>query len=208
MNVSRPAYDAGVLKSIVDAHMSADAAHDWSHIQRVWEHAKAIAHTEPATDWHVLQPAVFLHDVGDKIVGEGNELLNDATVARLLEPVAVPATKVPAITGAINAHSYSRRLEPPSLEAAILQDADRLDAIGAIGVARCFATGATRHRTLLESAQHFDEKLLKLRDGMNTVEGRRLAEERHAFLETFLAQFWREWPDQGEDSSSAEESPN
>lgn len=198
MNVQHPPFDTTELREIIDAHMTTDAAHDRSHIERVWEHARAIARTEPATDWQILQPAVFLHDIGDKIVGEGNELLDDATVAKLLEPVAVPAEKVPAITAAINAHSYSRGLAPPSLEAAILQDADRLDAIGAIGVARCFATGAIRDRTLYDSAQHFYHKLLKLRDGMNTAEGRRLAEERHTFLETFLAQFWREWPDKAD----------
>lgn len=188
--------------------MTTDAAHDWSHIERVWEYARTIARTEPATDWQVLQPAVFLHDVGDKTFGEGDEVLEAETVARLLEPVAVPADTVPAITNAINAHSYSRGLEPPSLEAAILQDADRLDAMGAVGVARCFATGAARGRTLYDSAQHFYDKLLKLRDGMNTAEGRRLAEERHTFLETFLAQFWREWPDDPEAPSSAGEFGN
>lgn len=208
MTVRQPPFDTAALLKIVDVHMTTDAAHDVSHIKRVWDNAKRIAQTEPATDWQVLQPAVFLHDIGDKIIGEGNEVLEVATVTSLLESVAVPAEKAPAITEAINAHSYSRGLEPPSLEAAILQDADRLDAMGAIGVARCFATGAIRERTLYDSAQHFYQKLLKLRDGMNTAEGRRLAEERHAFLETFLTQFWSEWPNDSAAPSSAGEFRN
>ncbi|HBY94387.1 MAG TPA: metal-dependent phosphohydrolase [Chloroflexi bacterium] len=182
--------------------MATDPAHDWHHVVRVWRLAQAIAATEPAVDHEILDPAVLLHDISPKQPGSSNALIEAATIVPLLAPFDVPPHKLPAITQAINEHSYSRGWRATSLESAILQDADRLDAIGAIGIARVFAVGGARGRPLYDphdptnSVEHFYDKLLRLKDGMNTAEGCRLAEHRHAVLEQFLLEFYAEW---GED---------
>lgn len=189
------------LRPVIEAVMRPDAAHDWHHIARVWRLARTIAATEPDVDDEILDPAVLLHDIGEKTPGRGNALVEAATVGPLLAPFGIPPHKLPAIVQAINEHSYSRGLAPSSIEAAILQDADRLDAMGAIGVARAFAVGGAKGRPLYRpddstsTIQHFYDKLLKLKDGMNTAEGRRLAERRHSFLEQFLSEFLAEWGD-------------
>ncbi|HYN88088.1 MAG TPA: HD domain-containing protein, partial [Ardenticatenaceae bacterium] len=173
------------------------------HVARVWRSARAIAATEPDVDYEILDAAGLLHDIGEKQPGRGNALVDVETLAQLLAPFEVPPEKYARIVQAINEHSFSRGWAPGSIEAAILQDADRLDAIGAIGVARAFAVGGARGRPLYDpsdptnSLQHFYDKLLKLKDRMNTAEGRRLAGRRHAFLEQFLAEFLREWGEPG-----------
>lgn len=187
------------VRPILDTAMTSDPAHDWHHVIRVWRLAQTIAATEQSVDHEILDPAVLLHDIGVKRPGRGNAPVEVATIARLLAPFDVPLQKIPAIAQAINEHSYSRGSRPTSLESAILQDADRLDAIGAIGIARAFAVGGARGRPLYDptdptnSIQHFYDKLLKLKDGMNTPEGRRLAEHRHAVLQQFLMEFYAEW---------------
>jgi uncharacterized protein len=187
------------LRPTIEALMKMDAAHDWHHILRVWRNAQAIAATEPGVDHEVLDPAVLLHDIGPKQPGQGNALVSADDLAPLLAPFAVSAAKLPILAQVINEHSFSRGWEASSLEAAILQDADRLDAIGAIGIARAFAVGGARQRPLYDpvdqtnSIQHFYDKLLHLQAGMNTTEGRRLAERRHALMEQFLSEFFAEW---------------
>lgn len=194
-----PPLDPGAIRPVLEAHMPTDAAHDWHHIVRVWRSAQAIAATEVGVDHEILDPAVLLHDLGEKLPGRGNALLAEAEIAPILAPFGVARAKLPAIVQAINEHSFTRGWAPGSIEAAILQDADRLDAIGAIGIARCFAVGGARRRPLYDpadstnSVQHFYDKLLRLRDGMNTAEGRRMAEQRHAFMLGFLDQFFAEW---------------
>ncbi len=182
--------------------MTADAAHDWHHIERVFRNGLAIAATEPEADPIVLRAALLLHDVGEKRFGHGNALVTSEEVTDLLAPFEVPAEALPAIVTAINEHSFTRGARPSTLEAAIVQDADRLDAIGAIGVARAFAYGGANSRPLYDpddltnSIQHFHDKLFRLKERMNTREGRRLAEARHVFMEHFVAEFMQEW--QGE----------
>lgn len=184
------------VRAVVQKH---DVAHDIWHVRRVWGYACAIARTEPAADLRVLQVAVFLHDVMPKQPNGGHADVTAPVLMAWLRPLQAPGDVLERAAEAINAHSFSRGLAPPSLEAAILQDADRLDAIGAIGLARCFAVGGALGRpiydpdTLEHSVQHIYDKLLRLRDGMHTPEGRRLAEERHAFVEAFLARFFAEW---------------
>lgn len=187
------------LRPLVEPLMRTDAAHDWHHIVRVWQNALAIAATEPRTDHEILNPAALLHDLGEKLPGQSNALVTEEIIAPLLAPFEVSPPKLPIIVQAINEHSFSRGWPPSSLEAAIVQDADRLDALGAIGIARTFAVGGARQRPLYDpsdltnSIQHFYNKLLTLKDRMNTAEGRRLAERRHAFMEQFLVEFYSEW---------------
>ncbi len=187
------------LKPIVLAHMTTDAAHDWAHIARVYRNGMAIAATEPDVNVTVLRAALLLHDIGEKTIGKGNAVVAQATIAALLQPFEVNSAFYPAIVSAINEHSFTRGARPGTREAAIVQDADRLDAIGAIGIARCFAYGGANDRPLYDPAdptnsiQHFYDKLFTLRDKMNTAEGRRLANERHQVMEQYVAQFMREW---------------
>ena len=187
------------LRSVVEAKMSKDAAHDWYHIERVYRNGLHIAKTEPSADQIVLQAALVLHDIGEKTIGKGNAIVNEALIGQILTPLGVPVTKLPAIVIAINEHSFTRGAKPSNLEAAIVQDADRLDAIGAIGIARAFAYGGANNRPLYapndptNTIQHFDDKLFKLRGLMNTSEGQRLADERHEFMQQFVAKFMDEW---------------
>ncbi len=201
-------FDETVLEARARAVMPVESAHDWWHVRRVWRLAQRIARTEPSADRCVLQIAVFFHDVMPKRAEGGHALVSAAWLADLLTPLDVAADVLERAADAINTHSFSRGLPPTSLEGAILQDADRLDAMGAIGIARCFAYGGAHGRPLYDpddptnSVQHFYDKLLRLRDGMHTAEGRRLAEERHAFMEQFLQQFWREWGQEQEEKKT------
>lgn len=187
------------LKPYILARMTTDAAHDWAHLERVYRNGMTIAQTEPNVNQIVLKAALLLHDIGAKVFGKGNAVVEVNILADLLAPFAVDPSLYPAIVTAINEHSFTRGARPSTLEAAIVQDADRLDAIGAIGIARCFAYGGANQRPLYDphdntnSIQHFYDKLFMLRDKMNTVEGKRLANERHRVMEAFVAQFMGEW---------------
>ncbi len=187
------------VRPLVEARMSQDAAHDWYHIERVFRNGLAIAATEPDADPLVLRAALLLHDIGEKRFGEGNALVGQSVVGDILRQLALPEATWAAILTAINEHSFTRGAAPSTLEAAIVQDADRLDAIGAIGIARAFAYGGAHGRPLYDphdrtnSIQHFHDKLFTLHDGMNTAEGSRLAEARHRYMEGFVARFMEEW---------------
>lgn len=200
--------DETFLEARARAIMPTDSAHDWWHVRRVWRLAQQIARTEPSADLRVLQVAVFFHDVMPKRPEGGHAPVTADWLAEALAPLELPCALLERAANAINTHSFSRGLPPASLEGAILQDADRLDAMGAIGIARCFAYGGARGRPIYDpddptnSVQHFYDKLLRLRDGMHTAEGRRLAEERHAFMEQFLQQFWREWGEEQEEKKT------
>ena len=187
------------LRPLIAAQMAQDAAHDWFHIERVFHNGLAIAATEDGVEEVVLRAALLLHDLGEKQPQGGNAPVRPDTIAGILRPLGVPEASIPPILTAINEHSYSQGRRPRSLESAILQDADRLDAIGAIGIARAFAFGGARGRPLYDpddpssTVHHFHDKLLRLKDGMHTAEGRRLAERRHQHMQDFLAQFDAEW---------------
>jgi uncharacterized protein len=187
------------LRPRVEPRMKIDAAHDWGHIERVFRCGMAIAATEPAADLLVLRAALVLHDLGEKKQGGGNRLVDVGEVGEILLPLAVLAPALARIVAAINEHSFTRGQQPATLEAAIVQDADRLDAIGAIGIGRTFAYGGALGRPLYDpddpssTIHHFYDKLLLLRGGMHTMEGRRLADARHAFMEQFLEHFLHEW---------------
>lgn len=159
--------------------------HDAAHSLRVYRNAMKIAENEPEADPEIVALAALLHDADDHKLFHTE---NNANTRSFLAENRVPEEMINQICTAINAVSFSqnRGKTPSTLEGKIVQDADRLDALGAIGIARTFAYGGEHGRPLQESVQHFHDKLLLLKDTMNTETGRQLAKERHAFMESFL----------------------
>jgi len=164
--------------------------HGADHSLRVWRNAMMIAEHE-ACDPQIVSLAALLHDADDHKLFATE---NNANARRFLESRKVPPEMTDRICGAVNAVSFSknRGKRPETAEGRIVQDADRLDALGAIGIARTFAYGGKHGRPPEDSIAHFHEKLLLLKDMMNTEKARELAEERHAFLEEFLREWERE----------------
>lgn len=196
--------------------MSRDASgHDWWHIDRVWRNALYIAEGE-MVDTHVVQLAALLHDIGDWKFHGGDELAGPRLAREWLESLKVDEITIARVCQVIANLSFKGAdVEAPELspEGQIVQDADRLDAIGAIGIARAFAYGGSKGRALHDpdeapvlhasfdqykasrssSVNHFHEKLLLLKDRLNTPTARVLAEDRHAFMLEFLRRFEAEW---------------
>lgn len=185
-----------------------DGAHDAAHLQRVWKNASAIQQAEGG-DAEVLAAAVLLHDCvaveKDAPQRALASWLAAEKASRILAKQGWPEERILAVTHAIESHSYSGGIAPESLEAKILQDADRLDSIGFVGVARCFYTAGRMGSALYESADatgetrqlddkkfaldHFYTKLLKLAGSFQTATGARLAQERDTRLRQFLEYF-------------------
>jgi uncharacterized protein len=192
------------------------SGHDWPHIRRVWQVARALAPEQPGIDQEVAELAALLHDIADwKFHGGDYEAGPRAARAWLLSQ-QVPEATIARVEQVIREVSFKGLgVETPvsGPEAAVVQDADRLDAIGAIGIGRAFAYGGHKGRPMHDPAtppvshadfeqykqsaaptlNHFYEKLLHLKNRLNTPAARRLAEERHRFMEQFVAQFLREW---------------
>lgn len=187
--------------------------HDWYHIERVWKMAIHLAEKEKA-NLFVVELAALLHDlIDDKLVANKEEAIQE--VMYWLEGVGVSSSDSEKILEIIETISFkggnTRKLH--TIEAQLVQDADRLDAIGAIGIARCFAYAGSKGSPLFDpelsvreemtekqyregkssAVHHFYEKLLKLKDLMNTESAKAIAEERHAFMEEYLTQFFNEW---------------
>ena len=162
--------------------------HDAAHTLRVRRNALRIAATEPGCDKLTVELAALLHDADDHKLFHTQD---NANARAFLEREGVAPETVERICAAINSVSFSRNRgrRPETPEGRIVQDADRLDARGAVGVARCFAYGGEHGRPMEESIAHFHEKLLLLRDGLNTESARRLAEKRHGFLLDFLREY-------------------
>lgn len=199
---------------VKDRLKSEPSGHDWWHIYRVAEWSKRLAEQEGA-DPVVCELAALFHDLADeKIVASKEEGM--AAISYWLTEHGADAALVDHVLEIIGTMSYGGGGGRPmsTLEGRVVQDADRLDAIGAIGIARTFAFGGSRGRLMYDPAEpprnsmtqeeyrsrqgttvnHFYEKLLKLKDLMNTPAAQREAAARHAFMEQFLAQFHREWP--------------
>ncbi|CAB3664515.1 putative protein YedJ [Paraburkholderia sediminicola] len=185
-----------------------DGSHDTSHLQRVWKNAAAIQ-AEEGGDAQVLFASTLLHDC---VAVEKNSplraqasRLSAEKAARVLASLGWPDAKIQAAAHAVEAHSFSAGVAPTTLEAKTLQDADRLDAIGMLGVARCFYVAGRMGRALYDPADphaaerplddtaytldHFHTKLLKLASGFQTATGVRLAKIRHDRLQRFLDEF-------------------
>jgi uncharacterized protein len=200
-------WEVQFLSFVRDSEQSADVAHDLEHIRRVVRNARAIAAAEGGL-LEVVIPAAWLHDciVLPKDSGErasASRLAAEAATAFLKE-IGYPAEYLPGIAHAIEAHSFSAHIPPETLEARIVQDADRLDAIGAVGIARCLMLGGAMGKPLYNVEEplpqvrapdesqyvvdHFYEKLLRLAEMMMTETGRREAARRTAFMRAYLAQ--------------------
>lgn len=198
-----------------------EAGHDWSHIERVVRNARTIAAIEKA-DPFVVELAALLHDIADSKFHDGNEELGPERSKRFMKGLDLPSDIIDHVVNIVRNVSFKNELDPSkeeafdSIELRVLKDADRLDAIGAIGVARAFHYGGFKNRALYDPSikplekqskehykkskaptiNHFYEKLLLLKGKMNTETGRKMAEERHAFMESFLEHFYLEWEGQ------------
>lgn len=185
-----------------------DGSHDLVHIHRVFRNAMRI-HAFEGGDGEILAAAVLLHDCvavekSSPLRAAASRLAADKA-SQILSTLGWATPRIEAVAHAILTHSFSANLQPESLEAQILQDADRLDAIGAIGIARCFYTAGRMHSALYDAADplasdrslddrqfaldHFPAKLLKLSEGFQTQTGQTLARQRHERLTQFLADF-------------------
>lgn len=165
--------------------------HDFDHSMRVYRTAMLIAESEPKCNKLIVALAALLHDVDDSKLFSTE---NNANARRFLELQSIDQSTIEKIFLAINSVSFSKNRGkcPERLEAMIVQDADRLDAMGAVGVARTFAYGGKHCRSLDSSIQHFYDKLLQLKALMNTDKAREMAEDRHLFMSTFLEEWEKE----------------
>ena len=189
-------------------------AHDFQHILRVYKNAEMISKQEESVDLDIVLAAALLHDLVVYPKGSSktiNSADDSAEIAKkiLFEYKNYPREKIEKVADAIRTHSYSKRLVPQTLEGKILQDADRLDAIGAIGIARTFSVGGSENRSLynptdafceterqLDDTQwtldHIKKKLMILKNSMHTKTAKKIAEERTEFMELFLNQLRKE----------------
>jgi uncharacterized protein len=193
---------------------NAEGGHDWWHIHRVWLNAKRIAAHEQA-DTLVVELAALLHDIADSKFHNGDEEIGPATAGRFLNELNMDEAIIIHVQQIIRHISFKSGFDKKafqSKELDIVQDADRLDAIGAIGIARAFSYGGFKGREIFNpeiapnlnmtkeeyknsaapGINHFYEKLLLLKDKMNTITGKQLAEQRHHFMELYLQQFFDE----------------
>lgn len=193
----------------------AEGGHDWWHIFRVWNNAKHIAATEQV-DLLVVELGALLHDIADAKFHDGDDEIGPQQAKTFLHSLHLDPAVVEHVEQIVRHISFKgghQQQSFRSIELAVVQDADRLDALGAIGIARAFNYGGFRNRALYDpnvppnlhmtkeeyrqskapTLNHFYEKLLLLKDRMNTATGKQLAESRHAFMEQFLNQFYSEW---------------
>lgn len=193
----------------------AEAGHDWFHIERVWKLSKKIAETENC-NLEVVELSALLHDIADPKFHGGNETLALKISQDFLENQNVSNAVIEQVLFIIQNISFKNRGEAPKdlpIELKIVQDADRLDAMGAIGIARTFNFGGFKNNLMYHpeippklnmtkeeykknegtTINHFYEKLLLLKDLMNTEKGKELAQERHDFMQKFLDEFYKEW---------------
>jgi len=185
-------------KFIKNGFSGETTGHDYYHIERVVKMARKIALEEKA-DLFLVEISAWLHDVGDYKLHNGVDKSTELITEFLINQ-NVDYDLIQQILEIISQVSFSKGNTPTTLEAKIVQDADRLDAIGAVGLARVFAYGGSKQREIWNpenpdetSVQHFYDKLLKLKDLINTNSAKKIAEERHQYLEDFLARFYQEW---------------
>jgi uncharacterized protein len=194
---------------------NAEGGHDWFHIERVFKNAVSIADNE-VCDVVVVKLGALLHDIADSKFHNGDESIGSRIAREFLESEKVDADMIEHVIHIIENISFKGGNVPKqfsSKELDIVQDADRLDAIGAIGIARAFNYGGFKNRALYNpkiapnlhmskeeyknsqapTINHFYEKLLLLKDKMTTETGKKIAQERHHFMEIYLSQFYAEW---------------
>ena len=194
----------------------AEGGHDWFHIERVWKTARYIRENEGAGDPLIIELAALLHDISDAKFNGGDDDQGSRIAREFLLKQKVETETTEHIENIIKHVSYKggfSQNQISSIEFQIVQDADRLDAIGAIGIARAFNYGGFKNRPIhnpekplqeyhdssayhksdAPTINHFYEKLLKLKDLMNTSTGKLMAEERHSYMLQFLDRFYSEW---------------
>jgi uncharacterized protein len=194
---------------------NAEGGHDWFHIERVYKNAALIANGENC-DILIVQLGALLHDIADSKFHNGDETVGPKKARLFLESMTVSENTITHVVNIIENISFKGGHETKkfsSLELDIVQDADRLEAIGAIGIARTFNYGGFKNRAIYNpeikpnlnmskeeyknsdapTINHFYEKLLLLKDKMNTKTGKEIANQRHDFMELFLTQFYAEW---------------
>ena len=194
----------------------AEAGHDWFHTLRVYNNARLIAKSE-SVDLYIVALGALLHDIADSKFHNGDDTVGPRVARKFLLQHNVDSFVINSVIDIINNISFNKSLEtnnkPNSIELDVVQDADRLDAIGAIGIARCFNYGGFKNRKLFDPSikpnlkmskkeyknskaptiNHFYEKLLLLSNKMNTKTGKKIAKERHQFMTEYLDQFHAEW---------------
>jgi uncharacterized protein len=217
--MSRKALIENTVSFVRQTLEDAEGGHDWWHIHRVWQTARTIAKQEDA-DLLIVELGALLHDIADAKFHDGDESIGPAVARAFLSGQQVEETIIAHIENIIRHISYKSSLQRDpdqkgfqSPEFHVIQDADRLDAIGAIGIARAFNYGGYRNRLLYDpdikpnlnmtkeaykkstapTINHFYEKLLLLKDQMNTETGRKMAKQRHQFMELYLDEFYQEW---------------
>lgn len=194
---------------------NAEGGHDWFHTLRVFNNANLMAKKEPVNTF-VVALGALLHDIADSKFHEGDETIGPRIAREFLFNLNVDSTVIQHVVNIIKNISFKggnevQQFSSPELN--VIQDADRLDAIGAIGIARCFNYGGFKNRQLYNpdiapnlnmskteykastapTINHFYEKLLLLKDKMNTKTGKQIAEQRHDYMVSFLEQFYKEW---------------
>ena len=192
-----------------------EGSHDWHHIERVWNTAKMLHEKEGGT-LEIIELAALLHDISDHKYNGGDYEKGATETKSLLLSLGSEPQLAEDVSKIVSQISYKGAFVPDikgSIELSIVRDADRLDAIGAIGIARAFAYGGSKNRALFSpdiphvlheskeeylkneghTINHFYEKLLLLKDKMNTDTGKKIAKKRHDFMVHFLAQFYAEW---------------
>jgi uncharacterized protein len=205
-----------VTKTFVKKELAnAEGGHDWFHILRVFNNALLISKNENV-DTLVVALGALLHDIADSKFHNDDETIGPKTAREFLFKHDVDSVVIEHVVKIIENISFKggneeQKFRSPELD--VIQDADRLDAIGAIGIARCFNYGGFKNRTLFDpvikpnlkmtkkeykastapTINHFYEKLLLLKDKMNTKTGQQIAEKRHYFMELYLSQFYAEW---------------
>lgn len=206
-----------ITKSFVrETLKNAEGGHDWFHTLRVFNNAKRIAQSEKV-DHEVISLAALLHDIADSKFHDGDDTIGPRMAREFMFKQNVDSEIIEHVVKIIENMSFNKSLAGDlkfnSPELAVVQDADRLDAIGAIGIARCFNYGGFKNRKLFDpgippnmnmtkeeykkstapTINHFYEKLFLLKDKMNTNTGKKIAEQRHKFMEIYLDQFYSEW---------------
>jgi uncharacterized protein len=203
------------VEFVKESLKGAESGHDWWHIERVWNNAKLLIKSEEV-DPFIVELAALLHDIADSKFHDGDEEIGPKKAGEYLKSIGIEDSQIVHIQQIIRNMSFKASLGTlnfSSKEMEVVQDADRLDAIGAIGIARAFTYGGFKNRELYNpeippalnmtkeeykssnapTINHFYEKLLLLKDKMNTPTGLRIAEERHQFMLTYLEQFYNEW---------------
>ncbi len=217
MNKNERQIIENTIAFVKKALKNAEGGHDWFHIERVYNNALLIAKDE-RVDTFIVALGALLHDIADAKFYEGDESIGPKMAKDFLKKQNVSETLIQKIESIIRNISFKNSLDktnvsPLTPELQVIQDADRLDALGAIGIARAFNYGGFKNRVLFDPSikpkmkqskeeykkskaptiNHFYEKLFLLKDKMNTKTGKKMALKRHEYMEHFLKQFYKEW---------------